>query len=84
MGKTWQIQEAEERFSSVVDEALKDGPQVITRGGVETVVVIGVDEYRKLTKPNNSFVEFFRNSPLCGVELDIERSKDTGRDVEFE
>ncbi len=28
-------------------------------------------------------VEFFRQSPLCGVELDLERSKDTGREVEL-
>ena len=83
MGKTWQLQEAEDRFSSVVDEALKDGPQVIARGDVKTVVVIAVDEYEKLTRPKGSFLEFLRNSPLWGVDLDIERSKDTGREVDF-
>lgn len=30
-----------------------------------------------------SLVEFFRNSPLVGVELDIERNKDTGRDIDL-
>ena len=30
-----------------------------------------------------TLVEFFRESPLVGVELDLERDKDTGRDVEL-
>ncbi len=88
--KTWQLQEAKNRFSHVVDEALKHGPQVITRRGVETAVVVSVEEYRKLgggekneEKGKGSFLEFLRNSPLWGVELDIERSKDTGRDIEL-
>lgn len=98
--KTWQLQEAKNRLSRVVDEAVANGPQVITRRGVETAVVIGIDEYRRLTdgkktsgkrskksagKGKGTLLEFFRNSPLWGVELDIERSKDTGagRDVEF-
>jgi len=34
-------------------------------------------------KPKNDLVEFFRNSPLYGVELDLERDKDTGRDIEL-
>ncbi len=98
--KTWQLQEAKNRLSHVVDEAVENGPQVITRRGVETAVVVGIEEYKKLTGGKNSsgkrskksaakgkgtLLEFFRNSPLCGVELDLERSKDTGagRDVEF-
>jgi len=34
-------------------------------------------------KPKNSLVEFFRESPLVGLELDLERDKDTGRDIEL-
>jgi hypothetical protein len=30
-----------------------------------------------------SIVEFFRESPLAGVELNLERDKDEGRDVEL-
>jgi prevent-host-death family protein len=40
MARTWQLQEAKNRFSEVVEEALKEGPQVITRRGVETAVVL--------------------------------------------
>jgi hypothetical protein len=31
-----------------------------------------------------SLLEFFRESPLVGVELDLERQKDEGREIEFE
>ena len=30
-----------------------------------------------------SFLEFLRDSPLVGLELDLERDKDTGRDIEL-
>ena len=31
----------------------------------------------------DNLVEFFRNSPLVGVELNLERDKDTGRDIDL-
>lgn len=83
MKRSWQLQEAKNRLSHVVDEAVKHGPQVITRRGVETAVVIGVEEYRKLTKRKGTLLDFFQNSPLRGVELDLTRSKDTGRDIDL-
>ncbi len=77
----WQLQEAKNKLSRLVQEAQRAGPQVITVRGEEAVVVISADEYRKLTKQKGSLLEFFQNSPLKGVELDLERSKDTGRDI---
>ena len=37
--RTWQLQEARRRFSEVVDQALADGPQRVTRHGKQAVVV---------------------------------------------
>jgi len=45
------------------------------------VVVLATDEYKRLTRPATSLMEFFRNSPLYGIDLDLERSSDTGRDI---
>jgi len=45
---SWPLQDAKARFSELVDETLKKGPQVVTRRGVETVVVVPVDEWRRL------------------------------------
>lgn len=81
MKNEWQIQEAKNRFSEVVDRALKNGPQTVTRRGKEAVVIVAADEYRKLNSPPLSLVAFLRASPLLGEELDTERDRDTGREV---
>ena len=66
--------------------ALTEGPQRITRQGKEGVVMISDDEYNRLVGKSHqpkSLVQFFRESPLMGLELDLERDKDTGRDIEL-
>ena len=82
MGDHWQLQEAKNRLSEVVRKAREDGPQIITVHGTDAVVVVGADQYRKLSRRKGTLVEFFRRSPLVGVDLDLARSGDTGRDVE--
>ena len=79
----WQLQDAKNRFSSLVDIARKKGPQIVTKHGREAVVVITIDEYKKLVKPKTSLVSFLKHSPLSGIELDIERNKDLPREVEL-
>ena len=80
---TWQIQHAKNRLSEVVDRASDEGPQVITRRGVETAIVLSIRDYRRLSKPKQSLVDFLRTSPLAEVQLDLERDPDPGRDVEL-
>lgn len=81
MQHTWPLQEAKNRFSELVEQALHDGPQVVTRRGKETVVVLSVEAFHKLTAKQESLVTFLRNSPLARVELDLERTPDYGREV---
>ena len=71
MGHAWQLQEAKNKFSQLVERARKDGPQIVSKHGKETVVVISVEEYRKLTQKDTSLAQFFSNSPLKGVILNI-------------
>jgi antitoxin Phd len=80
MARNWQLQEAKNRFSEVVEEALKDGPQVITRRGVETAVVISFTDYRKMLLGRKRLSEFFRDSPLAGSNLDLTRDNSPIRD----
>ncbi|HTT24744.1 MAG TPA: type II toxin-antitoxin system Phd/YefM family antitoxin [Candidatus Sulfotelmatobacter sp.] len=47
---TWQLQEAKARFSEFLDAALKKGPQVVTRRGVEEAVLVAADEWRRLQR----------------------------------
>jgi antitoxin Phd len=46
---TWQLQEAKQKLSTVVDRELSEGPQTITRHGVETAVVVSAEQFRRLT-----------------------------------
>ena len=79
----WQLQDAKNRFSEVVDKALKSGPQIVTRRGKETVVILSVEEYRRLTKTKTNLVDFFRKSPLRGAHLNLERDKEFARDIDL-
>ncbi len=83
MVKIWQLQEAKNKFSQVVNEALVKGPQVVTRRGEEVVVIISKEEYGCLKKSQSNLSEFFRRSPLVGLELDLERDRTYPRDVEL-
>ncbi len=81
----WQIQSAKARFSEVFRLARSAGPQRITRQGKEAVVMISDEHYQRLTSKSRqpkSLVQFFRESPLAGIELDLKRDTDTGRDIE--
>ena len=75
MARVWQLQEAKNKFSEVVDEAIKHGPQIITKRGVETVIVLSYAEYRKVMLNKKKLSNFFRESPLAGVDLDLRRDK---------
>lgn len=85
-GTVWQVQTAKARFSEVFRLARTAGPQRITRQGKEGVVMISDEQYEQLTRKSRqpkSLVQFFRESPLAGVELDLERDQDSGRDIEI-
>lgn len=48
--------------------------------------MLAEEEYDRLTtraKQPKSIVQFFRESPLVGVNIDLERDRDTGRDIEL-
>ncbi len=82
--KRWPLQDAKNRLSELVRRARKDGPQMITLRGDDAVVVLDAAEYARLAeRPKQSLVDFLRRSPLAGTELEIPRSRDTGRTVEL-
>ena len=52
---SWQLQDAKARFSEFLDAALKKGPQVVTRRGVEAAVLVPIEEWRRVhqsARPN--------------------------------
>ena len=78
----WQLQTAKQRFSELVERAVSEGPQVVTKHGREAVVVLDVREYRRLVGVPMDFKEFLLSMPR-GDELEIDRSKEPTRAVEL-
>ncbi len=77
----WQLQDAKNRFSEIVKKALREGPQVVTRRGKKTVVIMSIEQYQSLVRPKINIVDFFQESPLRGEDLDLMRRKDSAREV---
>ncbi len=81
MVNEWQLQHAKNKLSELIDCALEDGPQHISRHGKATVVVLSVSDFDRLTNREESIAEFFQRSPLRGMTF--EHSKDLPREVEL-
>lgn len=79
----WQLQEAKSKFSQLVDRAMHDKPQIVTRHGNNSVVVLSYEQYKRITMHDTELVEFLRNSPLMGLELDSIRNKDLPREIKI-
>ncbi len=75
MNSVWQLKEAEDNFGEVVEEAIRNGPQIIENNGEEAVIIISLAEYRKLKEWRQKLSAFFMESPLAEIELDLQRDK---------
>jgi antitoxin Phd len=76
----WKLQDAKARFSEVVDRALNDGPQIVTRHGQNAVVVVAYRDYLR-EEPAQDFKTFLTSVPLH--ELDLERPRRRPRKVKL-
>lgn len=74
MSHAWQLQDAKNRFSQVVDAALTDGPQIITRRGSRVAVVVAYEEYARSRGARTKLSHFLRKSPLHDLDLPRDRS----------
>ena len=84
--KRWQLQTAKAQFSELFRRARLEGPQWVTRQDKEAVVVLPAEEFerlRALSHQPRGLVQFFAESPLAKVALDLERVPDYGRKVDL-
>ena len=79
----WQVQEAKQRFSEVIRAAEAGEPQIVTRHGDEVAVVIDIAEYRRLKGESISFMDYLRVEPVADVEIEIERRRDSPREIDL-
>ena len=83
MEHTWQLQEAKNKFSELVEKAKSEGPQFVTKHGKESVVVLSVEEYRNIIKPQSNLLQFIQASPLSKTSINFDRDKSLTRDIEL-
>jgi prevent-host-death family protein len=79
--RIWAVAEAKARFSELIDRALADGPQTITRKGRTTVVIVSAEEWQRKTTRKGNLAEFLAASPLRDSSLRIERKQDGPRGI---
>lgn len=83
MKTTWKLQDAKARFSQLVENALKIGPQFVTRRGKKAVVILSTEEFEQLVSKKASFKEFLMSCPKISDDFEFERQKDTSRSIEL-
>jgi prevent-host-death family protein len=82
----WQVQTAKAQFSELLRRAREEGVQIVTKQGKDEVVVMPIEQYRKLTRRSGrpaSLVQFFAQSPLADIDLNLDRDRDYGRGIEL-
>jgi antitoxin Phd len=84
LSRSWKLEDAKARFSEVVRLAQSQGPQRVTVRGRDAVVVMSVDELKRILPDEQNrrgLVPFLESLHLGG--LDLERETDLGRDVDL-
>lgn len=81
----WVLQDAKARFSELVRRVHSEGPQHVTVHGRDEVVVITLEEFRRLhgQRTGRDLIDVMQASPWRNVELDVSRSPMPVRDVEL-
>lgn len=80
---SWKVAEAKARFSELMERALREGAQEITRHGKRMVVVVSATEWDRRSHRQGSLVEFLNRSPLKDSGLRVERLQELPRNVEL-
>ena len=82
----WQLQDAKNQFSKIVQLARSDGPQTVTLRGEPAAVVLSINDYNNLRADKPSFIDHLLSGLAWDDELTEEinkRSKLPSRDIEF-
>lgn len=78
----WQLQEAKQRISQVVRQAIDERPQNITRHDEVVAVVLSAEDYSRLRSDNPMFKEYLISGAFFD-DLEIDRKEDYPREIEY-
>jgi antitoxin Phd len=77
----WQLQEAKAKFSELVQKAIDEGPQTVTRHGKDAVVVLAAEQFELMKKRQIDLKDLLQSAPWH--ELEIERDKSPPREIDL-
>lgn len=70
----WQLQEAKNKLSEVVETSLTNGPQIISRRGKDTAVVISFNDYRRYIAPKSHLKKTLTSTGFDALQLNRDSS----------
>ncbi len=76
---SWQVQDAKARFSEFLDATIKKGPQVVTRRGIETAVLVPIEEWNRLQRSARPGLKALLLAPEARFENLIAESRNLRR-----
>ena len=66
---SWPVQDAKARFSELLDTCLKQGPQVVTKRGVEAAVLVPAEQWHRLQDQARPTLKELLLSPAARAEM---------------
>jgi prevent-host-death family protein len=81
----WALQDAKARFSELVRRARSEGPQHVTVHGRDEVVVVAVEEFRRLKgdRTGEALIAALQASPYRDIDIEPQRVWLPVRDVKL-
>ncbi len=79
----WQLHEAKNKLSNLIESAMHGSPQCITKRGMDAVVVIGIQEYQKMNKSKKGLKSMLMQQGPKFEEFEVSREKIPAREVEL-
>ena len=68
---TWPVQDAKARFSELLDACVSEGPQLVTRRGTETAVLVPIAEWRRLNNAARPSLKLLLLSDVGRVDFEL-------------
>lgn len=68
----WSVQDAKARFSEFLETCLAEGPQIVTKRGAETAVLVPLDEWKRLqASARPSLKDFLLSDAFPRFDLEL-------------
>lgn len=68
MSNRWQVQDAKARFSEMLETSIVEGPQIVTKRGVETAVLVSMEQWQRLSRMTRPDLKSLLLSPDARTE----------------